>query len=294
MHTIAERICGKPLQQPHTYETTIMQYRCALTIAGSDSVGGAGIQADIKTMSALGVYAASAITAVTVQNTQGVYGIEAIRPEIVGGQISAVMDDIHPTAVKIGMVNDAETIHAIAETLGKYKGVAVIIDPVMVSTSGCRLMQEDALQVFRTELMPLASLLTPNVPEAEILSGIKIETVDDMDRAAGKICNEAGCAVLVKGGHLDGNTKTDILYADGQRVETFEAQTVETRNTHGTGCTLSSAITAYLALGYTMADAIKLAKTYLYKALEAGKDVEIGRGHGPVNHFFDPHPYYTK
>ena len=190
-----------------------MQYRCALTIAGSDSVGGAGIQADIKTMSALGVYAASAITAVTVQNTQGVYGIEAIRPEIVGGQISAVMDDIHPTAVKIGMVNDAETIHAIAETLGKYKDVAVIIDPVMVSTSGCRLMQEDALQVFRTELMPLASLLTPNVPEAEILSGIKIETVDDMDRAAGKICREAGCAVLVKGGHLDGNTKTDILYA---------------------------------------------------------------------------------
>ena len=176
-----------------------MQYRCALTIAGSDSVGGAGIQADIKTMSALGVYAASAITAVTVQNTQGVYGIEAIRPEIVGGQISAVMDDIHPTAVKIGMVNDAETIHAIAETLGKYNGVAVIIDPVMVSTSGCRLMQENALQVFRTELMPLASLLTPNVPEAEILSGIKIETVDDMDRAAGKICNEAGCTVLVKG-----------------------------------------------------------------------------------------------
>ena len=164
----------------------------------------------------------------------------------------------------------------------------------MVSTSGCRLMQEDALQVFRAELMPLASLLTPNVPEAEILSGIKIETVDDMDRAAGKICNEAGCAVLVKGGHLDGNTKTDILYADGQRVETYEALTVETRNTHGTGCTLSSAITAHLALGHTMADAIRLAKTYLYKALEAGKDVEIGRGHGPVNHFFDPHPYYTK
>ena len=279
-----------------------MQYRCALTIAGSDSVGGAGIQADIKTMSALGVYAASAITAVTVQNTQGVYGIEAIRPEIVGGQISAVMDDIHPTAVKIGMVNDAGTIHAIAKTLGRYKDVAVIIDPVMVSTSGCRLMQEDALQVFRTELMPLASLLTPNVPEAEILSGIKIETVDDMDRAANKICREAarcivekGCrAALVKGGHLDGNTKTDILYADGQRVETFEAQTVETRNTHGTGCTLSSAITAHLALGHTMADAIRQAKTYLYKALEAGKDVEIGRGHGPVNHFFNPHPYYTK
>ena len=265
-----------------------MHYRCALTIAGSDSVGGAGIQADIKTMSALGVYAASVITAVTVQNTSGVYDIEALRPEIVGGQIRAVMDDIAPTAAKIGMVNDAGTIHAIAEALSAHKGVKVVVDPVMVSTSGYRLMQEDALRVFRTELMPIAALLTPNVPEAEILAGMSIANVDDMDRAAGKICLEAGCDVLVKGGHLDGATKTDILYHDGKRVATYKARTVRTRNTHGTGCTLSSAITAHLALGHGMDDAIRLAKEYLYQALEAGKDVQIGKGHGPVDHFFNP------
>ena len=265
-----------------------MKYRCALTIAGSDSVGGAGIQADIKTMSALGVYAASAITAVTVQNTLGVYGIEALRPEIVGGQIRAVMDDIAPAAVKIGMVNDAATIHAIAEALKPYGRVSIVVDPVMVSTSGYRLMQEDALKVFRTELMPLASLLTPNVPEEEILAGMKIGNIDDMNRADGTICREAKCDVLVKGGHLDGDTKTDILYHDGKRAATYDAQTVDTRNTHGTGCTLSSAITAHLALGCGMAEAVSLAKDYLYKALEAGKYVEIGKGHGPVNHFFAP------
>ncbi len=265
-----------------------MKYKCALTIAGSDSVGGAGIQADIKTMSALGVYAASAITAVTVQNTLGVYDIQALRPEIVGGQIRAVMDDIAPMAVKIGMVNDAQTIHAIAEALDEYEGVQIVVDPVMVSTSGCRLMQDDALNVFCTELMPLAALLTPNVPEAEILAGMKIDTVDDMDSAALKICRVAGCDVLVKGGHIDGATKTDILYRDGRRSATYEASTVDTRNTHGTGCTLSSAITAHLALGYDMAEAIRFAKDYLHNALEAGKDVEIGKGHGPVNHFYSP------
>lgn len=265
-----------------------MRYKCALTIAGSDSVGGAGIQADIKTMSALGVYAASAVTAVTVQNTLGVYDIEALRPEIVGGQIRAVMDDIAPVAVKIGMVNDATTIHAIAEALKAYSDVKVVVDPVMVSTSGYRLMQEDALQVFSTELMPLAALLTPNVPEAEILADMKIENVEDMDRAAAKICQDAVCDVLIKGGHIDGATKTDLLYHDGKRIASYEARTVETRNTHGTGCTLSSAITAYLALGCDMTDAIRLAKDYLYRALEAGKDVEIGKGHGPVDHFFAP------
>ena len=275
-------------QSTITYIHTIMQYTCALTIAGSDSVGGAGIQADIKTMSALGVFAASAITTVTVQNTKGVYDIEPLRPEIVGGQIRAVMDDISPVAVKIGMVNDGATIHAIADALKAYRGVTIVVDPVMVSTSGYRLMQEDALKVFRSELMPLASLLTPNVPEAEILSGLQIQSVEDMDMAAQKICREAGCNVLIKGGHLDGNTKTDILYHDAQRIATYETKTVDTHNTHGTGCTLSSAITSYLALGFDMGDAIGHAKEYLYRALEAGKDVEIGKGFGPVDHFFDP------
>lgn len=265
-----------------------MHYKCALTIAGSDSIGGAGVQADIKTMSAIGVYAASAITAVTVQNTCGVYDIETLRPEIVGGQIRAVMDDIEPIAVKIGMVNDKNTIISIAEALRPYHPKAVVIDPVMVSTSGCRLMEEDALNVFRSELMPLATLLTPNVPEAEILAGMKICNVGDMDSAARTICKEAGCDVLIKGGHLDGNTKTDILYKRGKRMSTYEATTVNTRNTHGTGCTLSSAITAFFALGMTMDEAVRQAKEYLHKALEAGKDVEIGNGHGPVDHFFNP------
>lgn len=267
-----------------------MHYICALTIAGSDSVGGAGIQADIKTMSALGVYAASAITAVTVQNTTGVYGIQPIRPDIVSGQIRAVMDDIHPRAVKIGMVNDADTIHAIADTLRQYPGTPTVIDPVMVSTSGCRLMQEDALNVFRAELMPLATLLTPNVPEAEILAGMRIATTADMERAAMRIGSDTHCDLLVKGGHIDGDTKTDILYTSGKRTETFNTRTVDTRNTHGTGCTLSSAIAAYIALGHTTADAIRHAKDYLYHALEAGKDVETGRGHGPVCHTFNPKP----
>ena len=268
----------------------IMHYKCALTIAGSDSAGGAGVQADIKTMSALGVYAASAITAVTVQNTQGVYDIQAIKPEIVAGQIRAVMDDIKPVAVKIGMVNDAATIHAIAETLGEYSGTMVVVDPVMVSTSGCRLMKDDALEIFQNELMPLASLLTPNLPEAEILAGMRIRTVDDMNMAARKICSEAHCDVLVKGGHLDGEKKTDILYSEGKRVATYENQTIDTRNTHGTGCTLSSAITAHLALGLNMTSSISHAIDYLHTALEEGKDVTIGKGFGPVNHFFAPRP----
>lgn len=265
-----------------------MQYTCALTIAGSDSVGGAGIQADIKTMSALGVYAASAVTAVTVQNTRGVYDIESLRPEIVDGQIRAVMDDIHPAAVKIGMVNDCATIHAIADALRSYKGVEIVVDPVMVSTSGYRLMHEDALEVFRSELLPLASLLTPNVPEAEILAGMEIHNVEDMDKAAENICREADCAVLIKGGHLEGSTKTDVLYLGGLRSATYQTPSVNTRNTHGTGCTLSSAITAFLALGHGMNDSIRLAKEYLYHALEYGKNVKIGKGFGPVNHFFAP------
>lgn len=266
-----------------------MKYVCALTIAGSDSVGGAGIQADIKTMSALGVYAASAVTAVTVQDTQGVYAVQSLSPDIVAGQIRAVMDDIHPKAVKIGMVNDMPTIHAIACALKPYAAdVAIVADPVMVSTSGCRLMQEDALNAFRSELLPLASLLTPNVPEAEILADMSIRSADDMRQAANAISQAAKCDVLVKGGHLDGATKTDILFHDGTFAARFDAPTVDTTNTHGTGCTLSSAITAHLALGHGMAEAIRLAKDYLHHALEAGKDVSIGKGHGPVNHFFAP------
>lgn len=273
-----------------------MRYYTALTIAGSDSCGGAGIQADIKTMSALGVYAASAITAITVQNTKGVFGIQNVEPEIVKGQIEAVMEDIHPDAIKIGMVNDCDTIRAMAETLKKYQESFqhLIIDPVMVSTSGCRLMQEDALDVFITELLPLATLLTPNIPEAEILANRKIENAEDIKAAAAAI-SKLGCRyVLIKGGHFDGEEKIDYLFEDGKQKTSYRGISVNTRNTHGTGCTLSSAITSYLAREMDMNTAIAMAKTYLSGAILAGKDIKIGEGHGPVNHFYEPKSLFTK
>ena len=273
-----------------------MRYYTALTIAGSDSCGGAGIQADIKTMSALGVYATSAITAITVQNTKGVYGIQNVEPEIVKGQIEAVMEDIHPDAIKIGMVNDCDTIRAIAETLKKYQESFqhLVIDPVMVSTSGCRLMQEDALDVFITELLPLATLLTPNIPEAEILANRKIENVEDIKAAAAAI-SKLGCRyVLIKGGHFDGEEKIDYLFEVGKQKTSYRGISVNTRNTHGTGCTLSSAITSYLAREMDMNTAIAMAKTYLSGAILAGKDIKIGEGHGPVNHFYEPKSLFTK
>ena len=273
-----------------------MRYYTALTIAGSDSCGGAGIQADIKTMSALGVYATSAITAITVQNTKGVYGIQNVEPEIVKGQIEAVMEDIHPDAIKIGMVNDCDTIRAIAETLKKYQESFqhLVIDPVMVSTSGCRLMQEDALDVFITELLPLATLLTPNIPEAEILANRKIENVEDIKAAAAAISKQGCRYVLIKGGHFDGEEKIDYLFEGGKQKTSYRGISVNTRNTHGTGCTLSSAITSYLAREMDMNTAIAMAKTYLSGAILAGKDIKIGEGHGPVNHFYEPKSLFTK
>ena len=273
-----------------------MKYYTAMTIAGSDSCGGAGIQADIKTMSALGVYATSAITAITVQNTKGVYGIQKVDSEIVKGQIEAVMDDIHPDAIKIGMVNDTDTIQAIAETLAKYKGKYeyLVIDPVMVSTSGCRLMQEDALDVFISKLLPLATLLTPNIPEAEILAGIKINSKEDILAAGSSIC-QLGCKhVLIKGGHSNGDEKIDYLFNEGKLATSYRGIKVDTRNTHGTGCTLSSAITSYLAREFDMNTAIAMAKTYLSGAILAGKGVEIGEGHGPVNHFYEPKSLFIR
>ena len=273
-----------------------MKYYTAMTIAGSDSCGGAGVQADIKTMSALGVYAASAITAITVQNTLGVYAIQDINPEIVKGQIEAVMDDIHPDAIKVGMVNDRTTIQAIAEALKRYQGKYqhLIIDPVMVSTSGCRLMQEDALSIFIQELLPLATLLTPNIPEAEILAGMKIQNKEDIQNAALAI-SKLGCKyILIKGGHFQGAEKIDYLFEDGKPITSYRGLSVNTRNTHGTGCTLSSAITSYLAREMDMNTAIAMAKTYLSGAILAGKDIKIGEGHGPVNHFYEPKSLFTK
>ena len=264
-------------------------YIPTLTIAGSDSCGGAGAQADIKTMSALGCYAASAITSITVQNTLGVAAVMAVNPDIVSGQIKAVMDDICPKVVKVGMVNDQATIHAIATTLSCYQFEYLIVDPVMVSTSGSRLMQEDALQVFRDELMPQAMLLTPNIPEAEVLAGMKITDVASCDEAGARIAKGCKGGVLIKGGHVEGDKKQDRLYnPHGVFVCSYVCDTVETINTHGTGCTLSSAIACYLAKGAGMREAIRQAKNYVTAALQAGADVKIGHGHGPVNHFFNP------
>lgn len=269
-----------------------MRYIPVLTIAGSDSSGGAGVQADIKTMSALGCFAASAITSLTVQNTMGVTAVMAVTPDVVGGQIRAVIDDIHPLAVKIGMVNDAATIHAIAEALDGYDVGNLVVDPVMVATSGSALMQPDALDAFCAELLPRATVLTPNVPEAEVLAGIKIAGSADIMGAGRAILERGAKAVLIKGGHLSGD-KTDYLFrrlpnGDGVNVEEFAGVDVDTRNTHGTGCTLSSAIASFMARGYDLSAAVRQAKDYVQGALEAGAGVMIGQGHGPVNHFFNP------
>lgn len=266
-----------------------MRYIPVLTIAGSDCSGGAGIQADIKTISALGCYAASAITAVTVQNTLGVAGVEPVRPDVVAAQIRAVMDDVRPEAVKVGMVNDADTIRAVADALRPYAPKAVVVDPVMVSTSGHALMQADALAVFCNELVPLATLLTPNVQEAEVLSGLAIGDEASCHAAGLVIARDSRCPVLIKGGHFGGNSKADRLYgSDGRLAETIVGEAVETCNTHGTGCTLSSAIACFMARGCSVADAVRQAKGYVTDALKAGAGVRVGQGHGPVNHFFNP------
>lgn len=273
-----------------------MRYIPVLSIAGSDPSGGAGIQADIKTISALGCYAATAITAVTVQNTTGVTAVHAVPPAIVEGQIRAVMDDIRPRAVKVGMVGDESTIRTVARVLSGYIANGslrhLVVDPVMVSTSGSRLMVEEAVEAFKRELMPLATLLTPNIPEAEVLSGVKLsgDDVERLDLAGGKIACEAAAAVLLKGGHSTaGKSKTDRLYdSEGTPMQTFTAEAVDTRNTHGTGCSLSSAIASLLARGMAVPDAIDYAKRWLTEAIKAGADVEIGRGSGPVNHFYNP------
>lgn len=264
------------------------RYIPVLTIAGSDCSGGAGLQADIKTISALGCYAASVVTAVTVQNTLGVILTETVKPDIVSMQISAVMDDIQPQVVKIGMVTDKDTINAIACTLRLYPDTVVVLDPVMTSSSGDVLLRRDALEAFKDELLPLASLTTPNLPEAEVLSGIRI--IDE------ETCDEAGKAisgnVLIKGGHRVSSVKQDRLYdANGTLVATYEAPTVDTCNTHGTGCTLAAAIACYMAMDEkSMDEAIGKAKTYLTQALRSGADVKTGRGSGPLNHFFNPTP----
>ena len=257
--------------------------KTTLTIAGSDSSGGAGIQADIKTMQANGVYAMSAITALTAQNTTGVSGIFEVTPEFLGQQLDAVFTDIYPDAVKIGMVASADLVKMIAFKLKEYKAERIVVDPVMVSTSGSRLISEEAIQILKTELFPLASVLTPNIPEAEVLFGASIHSAEDMERAAQAISEEYHCAVLLKGGHQL-NDANDLLYAE-EKSRWFYGRRIDNPNTHGTGCTLSSAIASNLAKGYGLEEAVERAKEYISGALAAMLD--LGAGSGPMDHGFD-------
>ncbi len=256
--------------------------KTALTIAGSDSSGGAGIQADIKTMTANGVFAMSAITALTAQNTTGVTDIFETTPKFLGEQLDAVFTDIYPDAVKIGMVSSAELIHTIAKKLDKYHAKHIVVDPVMVATSGSKLLRDDAVQALTQELLPISEVVTPNIPEAEILSGMTIKNADDMEAAAKLISEKYGCAVLCKGGHQI-NDADDLLWRNGSG-KWFRGRRINNPNTHGTGCTLSSAIASSLAKGYDLDTSVERAKAYISGALSAMLD--LGHGSGPMNHMF--------
>lgn len=271
------------------------KYPCILSIAGSDCSGGAGIQADLKAISALGGYAATAITAITIQNTQGVSGIHAVPPAFVRGQIEAVMDDLHPDALKIGTINDTEIVQVIAECLRRYQPRFVVFDPVMVSTSGHQLIEDEAIEAITQELMPLATLITPNLSEAAVLTGHPILTIEDMEKAAKELLRYGSEAVLLKGGHLEGNLMCDVLQiAQENTPRRFASEKIDSRNTHGTGCTLSSAIATLLAQGYPLAEAVCRAKAYVSEGIRAGKDVHVGEGHGPLNHFHAPLPLQAR
>lgn len=267
-----------------------MKMKTALTIAGSDCSGGAGIQADIKTMTMNGVYAMSAVTALTAQNTTGVTGIQESSPEFLEMQLDAVFEDIYPDAVKIGMVASGELIRAIADRLRHYDAGNVVIDPVMVSTSGSALMRTDAVNTLVEELLPLATLVTPNIPEAEVLSGRSITSKEDMIEAAKQIGDENHCAVLLKGGHSV-NDANDLLYAEG-RLTWFQGKRIDNPNTHGTGCTLSSAIASNLAKGFSLEESVERAKSYISEAL--GAMLDLGKGSGPMQHNFGLTGEYAK
>ena len=263
--------------------------KTALTIAGSDCSGGAGIQADLKTMTANGVYGMSAITALTAQNTTGVSGIMEVTPEFLGMQLDSIFTDIVPDAVKIGMVASAGLIGMIAQKLTEYHAQNIVLDPVMVATSGARLINADAVEALTEQLMPLACLVTPNISEAEVLTGSAIRTPQDMEQAAAQIAERYGCAVLLKGGHSLSDAN-DYLY-DKSQGEWLRGRRIDNPNTHGTGCTLSSAIAANLAKGYPLSDAVLRAKQYLSGALAAMLD--LGSGSGPMNHAFDLHSTFA-
>lgn len=255
----------------------------ALTIAGSDSSGGAGIQADIKTMTANGVYAMSAITALTAQNTTGVTSIMEVTPQFLAEELDCIFTDIYPDAIKTGMVSSSELIEVIADKLTGYQAKNIVVDPVMVATSGARLISEDAISTLKSKLLPLAKVITPNIPEAEVLSEMQIKSEADMEKAAEIICDRLGCSVLLKGGHQL-NDANDLLWQKNEQATWFMGKRIDNPNTHGTGCTLSSAIASNLAKGYDLKTSVKYAKNYISGALAAG--LNLGKGSGPMNHAF--------
>lgn len=265
-----------------------LRYTRVLSIAGSDSGGGAGIQADLKTFTALGCYGMTAITAITAQNTLGVTGIHAIPPEMLKAQLCAVFDDIGVDAVKIGMLHAPETVRTVAWALRHYGVKEVVLDPVMVATSGDRLITPDTVQVLIDELFPLATVVTPNLDEAALLLSRPINAAHELEAAARDLLAMGAPAVLLKGGHLPGAEVADLLVTGSGPVQRFASARIESRNTHGTGCTLSSAVAAYLALGEPLERAVAKARQYILQAIEGGADVYTGAGHGPLNHGFAP------
>ena len=263
-------------------------YPSVLTIAGFDGSGGAGIQADIKTISALGCYATSVLTALPVQNTMGVRNIFPVSMEAVSEQIEAVLDDIFPDAIKIGMVHTPELVETIVETIAKYKKVPIVFDPVMVATSGHRLIEEKTIETVIDRLFPISDIITPNMDEASILAKMEVKTLDDM-KIAGMRIKELGCRnILLKGGHLEEKTITSLFYNNQNSHQAFEYEKIETNNTHGSGCTLSSAIASFIAQGNSIDKAVELAQNYVSEAIYHGRDVQTGKGNGPLNHFFNP------
>jgi hydroxymethylpyrimidine/phosphomethylpyrimidine kinase len=264
------------------------KYIAVLSIAGSDSGGGAGIQADLKTFSALGCYGTTAITAVTVQNTMGVSDIHPVPVAIIQGQIEAVMQDVAPQAIKIGMVNRPEVVEMLEEVLKNYPDIPIVFDPVMVASSGDRLIENETIELLKEHLFPLSTLLTPNLEEAAIILGHPILNPQEMQLAAKKIQNMGVANVLLKGGHLKGNQLYDVLCEEDDQLHLLRCDRIITHNTHGTGCTLSSAVACELAKGHSLYQAVARARRFIQQALIDGKDVSTGKGHGPLNHFFNP------
>ena len=263
-------------------------YPSVLTIAGFDGSGGAGIQADIKTISALGCYATSVLTALPVQNTQGVKNIFPIPIEAVTAQLEAIMEDILPDAIKIGMVHTPELVNAIVNILEKHPNIPVVFDPVMVATSGHRLIEDQTIETIIHKLLPIAAIITPNMDEAAILANTVVKTLDEM-QLAGRQIKKSGCRnILLKGGHQQTKKITSLLLDEANDYHSFTFDKIDTNNTHGSGCTLSSAIASFMAQGKTLFEAVALGQQYVFNAIQAGADVQTGKGNGPLNHFFNP------